>query len=45
VLFCEVRQDLLQHVDANCLPGEVILSEIDYPAPFAASRNALRQTP
>tara|TARA_Y100001947_G_scaffold59872_1_gene50355 strand:- start:314 stop:1093 length:780 start_codon:yes stop_codon:yes gene_type:complete len=45
VLFCEVRQDLLQHVDANCLPGEAILRQIDYPAPFEASRNALRQTP
>ncbi|MBR9790570.1 MAG: phytanoyl-CoA dioxygenase family protein [Gammaproteobacteria bacterium] len=45
VLFCEVREDLLQHVDANCLPGEAILSEIDYPAPFEASLNALRQTP
>ena len=45
VLFCEVRQDLLQHADANCLPGEAILGEIDYPAPFEASHNALRQTP
>lgn len=45
VLFCEVRQDLLQHVEAKCLPDDALLSQLDFPAPFAASRLSQRQTP